>query len=66
MWMKFYYYVRSSPTNWGTMINGNKVPTIFQNDHVTQGLGKSCRTAFQNIIVIQLGEEVIQDRKILG
>ena len=42
-----------SPRHWRTMIHWNVVPTIFHNDHISQGLCKIFKIKFQCIVVLQ-------------
>ena len=43
--------------DWSTMIHWNVVPTVFHNDHISQGLCKIVQTTFQCIGVLQSQEE---------
>ena len=50
---KFQCYLRPSPGDWRTLKHFNVVLTVFHIDHISQGVGKTVRTTFWCIIVLQ-------------
>ena len=52
--------------NWRTLIHWNVFPTIFHNDHISQGLWKVVRTTFQCIDVSNRRETILKSRNDMG